>query len=102
MGIIILSSMTDEMPTEIICGFKDDIDQSAQRLTNKATLIKKAVIITVRSLGTGTYIAFGTEESQPFRLTGVNQSLDCDWLNDLSKLIVVSDGTDGYVQWIGG
>jgi hypothetical protein len=94
--------MTAEMPTDIICGFKDDIDTSSQRITDKPTPIKKAVVVTVRSLGLGTYIAFGNESEQPFRLTGVNQSLDVDFIDDLSKLIVVSDGTGGYVQWIGG
>lgn len=95
--------MTDEMPTKIICGFKDDIDTSAQRITSKPTPILKSVTIVCRSLGTGTYIAFGDENEQPFRLTGVNQSLDCDWLDDLSKLIVITDsGNTGYLQWIGG
>lgn len=106
MGDIILSVMADDTarskPTKIIVGYKDDIDTSAQRITTVPTPILRAVTIVCRSLGTGTYIGFGTEDEQSFHLTGVNQSLDCDWLDDLSKLVVVGDGTGGYLQWIGG
>ncbi len=90
-------------PTKLIVGFKDDIDTSAQRITSKPTPIYECVTISCRSLGTGTYIALGDEDEQPFRLTGVNQSIDITFLDDLSKLIVITDaGNTGYLQWIGG
>lgn len=104
MGVIILSVMSDNaMPTKLIVGYKDNIDTSAQRITDKPTPIYKSVTITVRSLGTGTYIALGDEDEQSWKFTGVNQSLDVDFVNDLSKLVVVTDaGNTGYLQWIGG
>ncbi len=90
-------------PTKLIVGFKDDIDTSAQRITSKPTPILKVVVVTCRSLGTGTYIALGDEDEQPFEITGVNQSIDIDFIDDLSKVIVVTDaGNTGYLQWIGG
>lgn len=91
------------MPTVIIAGYKDDITISGDRITLKKTPIFKVVTVTVRSLGTGTYIAIGNEEEQPRRLLSVGATLDIDWIDDLSKVVVSTDaGNSGAVEWIGG
>jgi hypothetical protein len=91
------------MPTEIIAGYKNDINVSGDRITKKKTPIVKVVIVTVRSLGTGTYIAFGNEDEQPRRLLSVGATLDIDWIDDLSKVVVSTDvGSTGAVEFIGG
>jgi len=91
------------MPTEIIAGYKDDINTSGDRLTKKKTPIIKVVTVTVRSLGTGAYIAVGDEDEQPRRLLSVGATLDIDWIDDLSKVVVSTDaGSTGAVEWIGG
>jgi len=57
----------------------------------------------VRSLGSGTYIAIGDSSSQPFRLNFVGDSLDIDFIDDLSKVYVITDsGSTGELEWIGG
>lgn len=89
-------------PTKLICGYRDDIDTAARRLVDKPTPIQMAVTITVRGWGTCTYIALGNEDEQPFLLTGINQSIDIDFIDDLSKIVVRGDGTGGHLQWIGG
>uniref|UniRef100_A0A6H1ZI03 Uncharacterized protein n=1 Tax=viral metagenome TaxID=1070528 RepID=A0A6H1ZI03_9ZZZZ len=92
----------NNMPTKIICGYKDDISTAGERLTDKPTPIVKVVTIKVRSMGTGVYIALGNEEEQPFRLTAVGDHLDIDWIDDLSKVIVITDaGTTGCLEWLG-
>lgn len=92
------------MPTKVICGYKDDIDTSGQRLTDKPTPIIKAVTVKVRSFGTGTYIAIGNEDgSIDFRLTAVGDSYDIDWIDDLSKVTCITDaGSTATLEWIGG
>jgi len=89
-------------PTEIICGKKLDVSSAVERLVSKPTPIKKGVTLTVRSMGTNTAISIGTEEERPFKLTGVNQAVDIDFIDDLSKILIEGDGADGEVQWIGG
>lgn len=92
-----------KLPSKIICGYKDDISIAGERLVDKPTPIHKVVTVKVRSKGTGTYIAIGNEEEQPFRLNAVGDSHDIDWVDDLSKVIVITDsGTTGEVEWIGG
>lgn len=90
-------------PTKIICGYKDDISTAGSRLTSKKTPIEMVVTITVRSLGAGSYIAIGNEDEQEKRLTSVGSSIDIDWIDDLSKIVVATDvGTTGCIEWIGG
>lgn len=90
-------------PTKIIVGYKDNISTAGERLTTTATPVKKVVTIKVRSLGGGSYIAIGNEEEQPFRLGTVGDTLDIDWIDDLSKVVAITDaGTTGYLEWIGG
>lgn len=90
-------------PAKIIRGYKDDIDTGVQRITDRPTPVRKVVVVKVRSLGTGTYIALGDDEEQPFRLTAVGQSLDVDWIDDLSKVHAATDaGSTGALEWIGG
>lgn len=92
------------MPRRVISGYKDDITAGAgQRLTERKTPIKKVVVVKVRSLGGGTYISLGNEEEQEFRLTAIGSSIDIDWIDDLSKVIVNSDAvTAGVLEWNGG
>ncbi len=91
------------MPVKIIAGYKDNISISGDRLTAGKTPIIKVVTVTVRSLGTGSYIALGNEDEQPRRLLSVGAFLDIDWIDDLSKVIVSTDaGETGCLEWIGG
>lgn len=92
-----------DMPTKIIKGYKDNISTAGDRLTSKITPIQKVVVVKVRSLGTGTYIALGDEEEQPFRLTAVGDSIDVDFIDDLSKVVAITDaGTTSSLEWLGG
>lgn len=92
-----------QKPTKLIVGYKSDIDTAARRLVEISTPIYKSVTITCRSLGTGTFIALGDENERSFRLTGVNQSIDIDFISDLSKILVETDaGNTSWLQWIGG
>ncbi len=93
----------NNMPTEIICGYKDNISSASNRLTDKQTPIVKIVRAKVRSLSGGaTYIALGDEKEQPYRLTAVGSEHDIDWINDLSKVIVSTDTGTGCLEWLGG
>lgn len=92
-----------DMPTKIICGYKQDISTAGERLTDKPTPILKVVTVKVRSLGTGTYIALGDEDEQPWRLTAVGDTHDIDWIDDLRKVVAVTDvGNTGCLEWLGG
>lgn len=91
------------MPNTIIKGSKIDISTTATQITTTSTPINKVVVIKIRSLGTGTYIAVGDSSSQPFRLTAVKDSLDIDWIDNLNKVYILTDaGTTGSIEWIGG
>lgn len=91
------------MPNTVIIGSKTDITTTAARITTTSTPIYKAVVIKVRSLGTGTYIAVGDSSSQTFRLTAVKDSLDIDWIDNLNKVYIITDtGSTGSIEWIGG
>jgi len=93
----------NNMPTKIICGYKDDISTAGERLTDKPTPIIKVVTVKVRSMGTGSYIALGNEEEQAWRLIAVGDTHDIDWIDDLSKVIVITDtGNTGSLEWLGG
>jgi hypothetical protein len=98
--------MTDDnscpKPTEIICGKKLDVSSAVERLTSKPTPIKKVVVLSVRAMGTNTFLGIGNEEERPFKLTNVNMSIDIDFIDDFSKILIEGDGADGEVQWIGG
>jgi len=92
----------NNMPTKIICGYKDDISTAGERLTDKPTPVTKAVNVKVRSLGTGSYIAIGNEEQIEWRLSAVGDSHKI-YVDDLSKVIVITDvGTTGCLEWFGG
>lgn len=92
-----------QLPDKVITGYKDDISTAGERITDKPTPILKSVTVKVRSLGTGTYIALGSEEEQSFRLDTVGDSLDIDWIDDLSKVVCITDaGTTGCIEFIGG
>jgi len=91
------------IPTKVINGETTGINTSGQRITLKPTPIVRVVVAKVRSLGTGNYIAFGDEDQQRFRLTTVGASIDIDWIDDLSKVIVSTDiGSTGEIEYIGG
>ncbi len=95
--------MTDDnnMPTEIICGYKSDISTAGERLTDKPTPIKRVVNIRVRSMGTGTYIAIGNEEQIERRFSAVGDNQDV-YIDDLSKVITITDaGSTGCLDWFG-
>lgn len=90
-------------PRRVITGYKDNISTAGVRLVEKPTPIHRVVTVKVRDLGTGNYIAFGDEIEQPFRLNATGESLDIDWIDDLHKVVVVTDiGTTGVVEFIGG
>lgn len=90
-------------PSTLIVGSKTDISTTASKLVSSYTPIKKVVTVKVRSLGSGTYIAIGDSSSQPFRLNFVGDSLDIDFIDDLSKVYVITDsGSTGELEWIGG
>lgn len=90
-------------PILLISGLKSDIAVASSQITTTSTLINKVVTIKVRSLGTGSYIAFGNSTSQNFRLLSVGSSIDIDWIDDLSKIYVSTDvGNTGAIEWIGG
>lgn len=91
------------MPNTITVGSKTDITTTSAQITTTSTPIYKVVVIKVRSLGTGTYIAIGNSSSQTFRLTAVKDSLDIDWIDNLNKVYVITDaGSTGSIEWIGG
>lgn len=91
------------MPEKMIVGYKDDISPAGARLTDKPTPITLYVTIKVRTLSGGaTYIAIGDENEQAFRLTSVGDSIDVAWINDLSKIIAVTDTGTGCLEWLGG
>jgi hypothetical protein len=95
--------MPSDMPIKIICGYKDNISTAGIRLTEKPTPIVKVVTVKVRSMGTGTYIALGNEDEQAWRLLAVGDSHDIDWIDDLSKVIVITDiGDTGCLEFLGG
>lgn len=90
-------------PTTIIRGYTEGISTDGKRLTEKPTPIRKAVTVRVRDLGTGTYIALGDVDEQPFQLSAVDASLDIDWIDDLRKVVVSTDAGDtGVVEYLGG
>jgi len=91
------------LPSTLIVGEKTDISTTAAQLTTTPTPVRKAVTVKVRSLGTGTYIALGDADLQPFRLNSVGDSMDIDFIDDLSKVYVKTDaGSTAALEWIGG
>lgn len=91
------------MPTKIICGFRDNISTAGVRLTDKITPIIKVVNVKVRSFSGGaSYVALGDEEEQPYRLTAVGDSIDIDWIDDLSKVVAITDAGTACLEWLGG
>lgn len=91
----------NNMPTKIICGYKSDISTAGERLTDRIEPITRIVTVKVRSLGTGSYIAIGDEDEQPYRLTGVGESQDI-YIDDVSKIVVITDvGETGCLEWFG-
>jgi len=92
----------NNMPTKMIKGYKDFISTAGERLTSKPTPILVGVTLKVRTLS-GDYIAIGDEEEQPFRLTTEGQAFVIDFVNDLSKVVVVAEsGTANCIEWFGG
>lgn len=91
-------------PSRLIVGITDGIHPGGKRLTQSRTPITEVVSVKVRTMPTGgTYIALGDETEQPYRLTAVGQELLVDFIDDLSKVVAVTDaGTDGVLEWIGG
>lgn len=90
------------IPNTIVVGSKTDVSTTATQLTTTSTSINKVITVKVRSLGTGSYIAFGTSTSQPFRLSSVGAALNIDWIDNLNKVYVSTDvGTTGALEWIG-
>lgn len=91
-------------PDTIIAGTNTTIGTTASPLVATPTLIKKGVTVKVRAIGTGgTYIALGNSTVQPFRLTAVGDAFDIDFIDDLSKVYVVSDAASGNVlEYFGG
>jgi len=61
-------------------------------------------LVRVRSMGTATYIALGTEQAQDFRLTAVGQtvSYSCNRYEviDLTKKYIIADTADAVVEVI--
>lgn len=98
-----ISVIMFSMPEKLITGYKDDISPAGERLTEKPTPITLYVTLRVRSLSGGaSYIAIGDENEQPFRLTSINASIDCAWIDDISKIVAVTDAGTGCLEWIGG
>ncbi|MDD5614945.1 MAG: hypothetical protein PHH85_01950 [Candidatus Methanoperedens sp.] len=92
-------------PAKIICGYTEGINTTGKRLTEKPTPIKRVVVVKVRDLGTGSYIALGSEDIEvpPFRLNNTDDTLDIDFVDDLKKVVVITDaGGTGVLEWIGG
>lgn len=61
-------------------------------------------LVRVRSMGSATYIAIGTEAGQEYRLTTINQTIgySCNRYEaiDLTKKYIVSDAADAVVEVI--
>lgn len=92
----------DRLSNSLIAGSRTNISTTAAQVTTTSTKINKLIILKVRSLGTGSYIAFGNSSSQPFRLNAVDQSVTLDFIDDLSKLYVVTDvGSTGSIEYFG-
>jgi len=84
-------------------GVKTNITTTVTQLSTTSVPIYKVITVKVRSLGTGTYIALGNLGGQEFRLTAVGDSHDVDFIDDLTKLYVITDaGNTGALEWIGG
>jgi len=91
------------LPAAIVQGAKTDIGTAAAVLAAASTPIKKGVILKVRSLGTGSYIAVGNVTAQPFRLDAVKDSMVVDFVDDVNKIYVITDvGTTGAIEYVGG
>jgi hypothetical protein len=93
---------TITLPNKIIKGSKTNISSTAAQVTTTSTLINKLVTVKVRSLGGGTYIGLGDDSDQPLRLVSVGDSHVVDYIDDLSKVYCVTDGTNAQIEWIGG
>jgi hypothetical protein len=90
------------MPRQFFSGYCDRIDINGKRLTETSTPILRAINIKVRSLGTGTYIAIGTEDNREFRLNNIDDSIEIDFVDDLKKIHAITDiGSTGELEWIG-
>lgn len=91
-------------PSNIFGGVNETIGVNAAKLTETSTPIYSIAVLKVRSLNAAaTYIAVGNENDQEFRLVRVGDTLDVDFVNDLSKVYVIADaGADNAIEWIGG
>jgi len=91
------------LPTAIVQGTKTGITTTAAPLVGTSTPLKKGVLIKVRSLGTGSYIAVGNSTSQDFRMDAVKDTIAIDFIDDANKIYVITDsGNTGVVEFIGG
>lgn len=94
---------SEQLPSAIIDGSKSDISITAAQLTVTSTSIFKGILVKVRSLGTGSYIALGNSVSQSLRLSAVGDAAFVDWVDDVSKIYVITDvGTTGSLEYNGG
>lgn len=94
---------SEAKPTEIISGAKTDISTVSAQLTTVDTPMKKSVLVTCDSLGTGTYIALGNATSREFKFEAVGDWHEIDYIDNLDKVYVDTDaGNTGKLSWIGG
>lgn len=87
----------------VIVGKKIDINTIATKIIAASTTINNAIIVKCRNLGTGSYIALGNATDQELRFTAVGDWHEIDYIDDLSKIYVITDaGNTGELEWIGG
>ena len=102
-GSISALPLQDHLPTSIIDGIKDGITTTPSPLVGTTTPLEKGLLIKVRDLGTGTYIAVGNATSQSFRMDAIKDTIAIDFIDDAVKIYVVTDaGNTGVVEIIGG
>lgn len=100
---VFAAKSSEAKPTTVICGDKTNISTVAAQLTTVDTPIKKSVLVTCDSLGTGSYIALGKETSRKFKFKAVGDWHEVDYIDNLDKIYVDTDaGNTGELSWIGG
>jgi len=92
------NELTEDTPFTVTTG------TSAKRLIGEGYPFKwvRAYRIRVRSMGTCTYIAFGTEQAQEIQLLAADQRFEYQCgryeVIDLNKLWMLADQADGTVE----
>jgi len=95
----------EKKPISLIVGTNTGIPTSKAQIITTSTPILRCVTAKVRTLGTGTYIGFGTDGAlgETFRLNNVGDSIDIDWMDNLNKVYVITDaGNSSEIEFIGG